>query len=519
MNGFVHAEGNQVIGTDGKPLLIKGMALGNSVWATPETPNLNHHTEETYKELSEMGFNCVRFYLNYQLFESDSSPYVYKESGFEWLDTNVEWAKKYGIGIIFNMHCPQGGYQSQGEGLALWTDKENQNRLAALWKEIARRYADEPTVWGYGIVNEPYVPQTGSYEESAEQYFQLAERLIKEIRGVSPNQAIFVEKLCSIKPTDGSQTDWTWFTAENAFKIMPDGNVIYEFHFYDPVSFTHQNASWTGYAGIYQNYPSDEIGSANYESYWVDSAAAVRKSGDGEWSYFESETCTLTDKYNVVAAALNGRNSSNGAVYFDDITLTEISADGTERVLGFYDFNDGYIGMFYSWSSDGTGTQEYSADGRSGGCLKISGANADFTTTGTKYEMKDGCKYKVSGYIRKENAETSPAVRMDFAKASEIYSLDKEYLEAVIKSYADWGERNNVPLYIGEFGVAASGFEENRGGTLWVADVIELCFEYGINFSYHAYHETSFGLYGNYDFDLPDNLNTELAEVFRKKLK
>lgn len=48
------------------------------------------------------------------------------------------------------MHYPQGGYQSQGNGMALWTDPENQRRLVKLWGEIARRYADEPAIQGYG---------------------------------------------------------------------------------------------------------------------------------------------------------------------------------------------------------------------------------------------------------------------------------------------------------------------------------------------------------------------------------
>ena len=161
---FVHAEGRKIIGTDGKELHIQGMALGNNVWSNPSSPDLSHHSESTYKELSEMGFNCVRFYINYGLFESDVNPYHYKKSGFDWLDKNIRWAKKYGMGIIINMHYPQGKYQSNGEGLELWTKKSNQDRLTALWKKIARRYADEPTVWGYGLINEPVVPMKDTME-------------------------------------------------------------------------------------------------------------------------------------------------------------------------------------------------------------------------------------------------------------------------------------------------------------------------------------------------------------------
>ena len=71
------------------------MAFGNNVWSNPSYPPENlHHTEESYKELADMGFNSVRFYINYGLFESDSNPYTYNEKGFEWLDKNISQAKK-----------------------------------------------------------------------------------------------------------------------------------------------------------------------------------------------------------------------------------------------------------------------------------------------------------------------------------------------------------------------------------------------------------------------------------------
>lgn len=58
---FVHAQDRNVIGTDGERLLIKGMALGNSVFVNPTEPNPKHHTQSTFEEQSGLGFNCVRF--------------------------------------------------------------------------------------------------------------------------------------------------------------------------------------------------------------------------------------------------------------------------------------------------------------------------------------------------------------------------------------------------------------------------------------------------------------------------
>ena len=172
--GFIHADGKQLVDEDGKPYTIKGMAFGNEVWSNPSAEPTRHHDAESYQELAEMGFDSVRFYLNYGLFESDSNPYTYREEGFAWLDKNIAWAKAAGIRLVLNMHYPQGGYQSQGDGTALWTEPENQKRLCALWTEIARRYADEPVILGYGLVNEPVVA-AASGEKSLELWQSVAD--------------------------------------------------------------------------------------------------------------------------------------------------------------------------------------------------------------------------------------------------------------------------------------------------------------------------------------------------------
>lgn len=517
-SGFVHADGKDIIGIDGEKLMIKGIAFGNSVWNNEI--NYNHHTESSYRELSEIGFNSVRFYINYRFFEDDAFPYKYKESGFKWLDENVKWAKKYGIGIIINMHYPQGGYQSAGNGMELWTDTENQNRLVALWKTIAGRYSDEPAVWGYGLLNEPYVPLLDTMEESAEQYFKLTDRIAKEVRKASPHQALFVECLCNARSIDGEKVpDYDWFVPENTFPKISDENVIYEFHCYAPFHFTHQNAKWAGTEGITMTYPSDRIVSAEYENSWVGCLTADAVNTDGDWTYFESRKLQLSNNYNVASAVLYA-HESGGAAYYDDITVTEISPNGTKKTLYFYDFNDGNIMGFYPWSPDGTGVLDVSDNGRNGSvCLKIFGNRTALTASADKFILKKGYSYVVSGYAKSDTADSKPAVRLDYAKASRISTLDKDYLKNEIKTYKDYSEKNNVPVYMGEFGVISEGFKKERNGAGWVSDIIDICGQYRISYNYHAYHETNFGLYANNDAELPSELNKELEKVFRDKLR
>jgi endoglucanase len=95
---FIRASGIKlVVGEKSETILLNGVCFGNNVWANPKNPVENHHTESDFAVLKSVGANAVRFYLNYGLFEDDSSPYLYKKSGFDWLDQNIAWAEKYGI--------------------------------------------------------------------------------------------------------------------------------------------------------------------------------------------------------------------------------------------------------------------------------------------------------------------------------------------------------------------------------------------------------------------------------------
>lgn len=214
---FVHVEGTDLYTGDGEFYHIKAINLSNCLSGTyaPSIPDNITTTEKTYNEISEMGFNSARFLINYQIFEDDNNPYVYKQIGWDWLDKNIKWAKKYNIRLIINMHIPQGGYQSLGKGEALWQE-ENENRLIALWKAITERYKDEPTIIGWGLVNEPQV----ACNEKFELWNSLANRLVYEIRKVDKKHICFVEEVR------------VFGTTETYIPKINDDNTVYEIHEY-----------------------------------------------------------------------------------------------------------------------------------------------------------------------------------------------------------------------------------------------------------------------------------------------
>ncbi len=517
--GFIHVENGKIVDGSGNPVWLKGIALGNDVWSNPTEPVLTSHDESSYEDIASMGFNSVRFYLNYQLFEDDANPYIYKEEGFEWLDKNIKWAKKNGIGLILNMHVPQGGYQSQGNGTGLWTDEESQARLIALWAEIAKRYSDEETVIGYGILNEPIVPDIGTVEESVGQCKNLMQRITDAIRAVDENHIIFAERVCAVQSASGS-SDWNIAISQLQF-LLNDNNTAYEFHCYSPHNFTHQDMDWAGTLGIVKRYPSDEAVVSNVINSWVDCASSKKTAEleDG-WMLYESSLVKRSDKYNVGTIALRASKiGAEGAAYFDDVVLEEYKDGELIREMMLIDF-DSNKGDFVFWSQNGSGSHGKVSGGYKSFCYKISGTTADANVSGCKFELKEGYEYKVKAKVKIENAGTGASVmpRIDFSLAETIMSLDIEYLKSEMLANLQFGALNNVPMYMGEFGACANAFLYGRGGEKWVADMLDICKEQSVHFTYHAYHEPSFGLYSDPASKLPEMKNEVLAQVFIDKL-
>lgn len=518
---FIYASGDKLLDSQNEEFVIKGISFGNNVWSEPALPGTTHHTEASYKEIAELGFNSVRFYLNYHLFEDDSSPYVYKQSGFDWLDQNIKWAKKYNIKLILNMHVPQGGFQSQGNGTELWTETSNLKRLRALWKAIAKKYRNEPVVIGYGLINEPVLPLLDTTQQSMAMYSNYIKSLVKTIRTVDKNHIIFVENVLMLKNLETGEFVYS-APGENSHFLIDDENIVYEFHDYSPSSFTHQDTDWAGTKGQTKSYPSGEIISYDSDHAWLGCQPADKtaKTKNG-WVYYESQPVTKTEDYNMGRISCQVFNSGkSGTVYFDEIKVIEYDKQGNATEIILVDAEE--QSEFWFWSNNNSGSYGLSdtvgfSDQNS---LYIKGSTDDANFSGKAFELKDGCSYVISAWVKRENCRKAAvtAPRIDFVKGTNILSFDKAYLESNLLKHISFAKKNNVPVYLGEFGVVSNAFVNDRGALQYVRDLIELCEKHEIHFNYHTYHEVSFGLYMNSDYELPGKLNTKLAALFREIL-
>jgi endoglucanase len=520
--GFLHVRGAAIVDGDGNPLFLKGVSLGNEVWANAALPD--DHGEADFARLAAMGARSTRFLLNYLTFEDDGAPYVYKDAGWAWIDQNVAWAKAHGIYLLLNMHVPQGGFQSNGAGGALWSVPSNQDRLTALWQAIARRYADEPMIAGFGLVNEP------EPTASRQQWQDLASRLTAAIRSVDPHHIVFVERPIAVAGDFNSDADMNLFT-------VGDPNVAYEFHFYDPTDYTFQLQPWnnTPDGG---SYP-DATKIAGVTEQWINLAtfdAPAAPAGTSDWTYYEGTRITAAAAGAAIAVGkptLVGQAVGAGTIAFDDLSIKEYDGGGTfTREIEPISPTSG--SGWYFWSNDGSGAGGVAAGPceASATCLTITGTGGDASWGGYAYYFAPtpGYQYSISGWMKGTNlpAGASARIRLDLLGSSTpVRVRNKAGLADIMAPYLAWGTAHDVPLFMGEFGVYRACFAAGKGGLDWVADVYDLATGDGgasgtarvAGLSYHQYHEDAFALYyGNSGPVDPNNANQPLIDLLTAKL-
>src|SRR5437016_11262209 len=248
---FVTTRGKEIVTADGKPLLLRGINLGN--WLLPEgymfkfksanSPRLiqtviselvgedeAQQFWKTYRDnyiaradisfIKQSGFNSVRVPFSYRLFISDSR---LEGPGYELLDRVVDWCRRGGLYGILDMHAAPGGQTGDNFDDSfgypfLFESRESQELTVSLWRKIAARYRDQTAVIGYDLLNEPIAPyfDTASLNPKLEPLYR---EIVSAIREVDKNHIIFL---------GGAQ----WDTNFKVFGAPFDRKLVYTFHKY-----------------------------------------------------------------------------------------------------------------------------------------------------------------------------------------------------------------------------------------------------------------------------------------------
>ncbi len=172
--------------------------------------------------MARLGFDHVRLSIDAVPLEQEPCSADGLNSDFVGrLDRAVDAVLANGMAVEIDLH-PEDSYKQQ-----LRTSDDAVDRLTMLWRKLAVHYADrDPDRVFFEILNEPAI-------SDPYRWAGIQARLAAAIRGSAPRNTIIaaganysgIEDLLTLHP-------------------LADGNVIYNFHFYEPHEFTHQGANW-----------------------------------------------------------------------------------------------------------------------------------------------------------------------------------------------------------------------------------------------------------------------------------
>lgn len=171
---------------------LMGKSAADQYW---QRWNANIISETDVAKWESWRVNTVRMSINYHWLSTADG--VYLESGWRKIDQFVALCKAHHIYVVLCLHAAPGAQSNElmsdtGDGKPhLWTQPAlYQPWTIHLWQAIAQHYAEEPTVAGYDLLDEP-IPPPG--EGNLVRPFYI--RITRAIRSVDRNHIVFIEGL------------------------------------------------------------------------------------------------------------------------------------------------------------------------------------------------------------------------------------------------------------------------------------------------------------------------------------
>ncbi len=170
--------------------------------------------------MARIGLKHVRLCVAPRVIMDRASGEIIEERGKQ-LEAAIERFHRAGLLVMVDIH---------NEDRAAELDAAWQEAFVRFWGALAARLSRlDPELTMLEIINEPV------FDHREEEWNTLNARLAAIIRQNAPQHTIVT-----------SGPNWGGIDGLKKLKLLPDKNVIYSFHCYDPFAFTHQGATWAG---------------------------------------------------------------------------------------------------------------------------------------------------------------------------------------------------------------------------------------------------------------------------------
>ncbi|MBE7009439.1 MAG: glycoside hydrolase family 5 protein [Ruminococcaceae bacterium] len=183
-------------------------------------------TEPDFKQIADWGFDHVRIPIDYNVVQNDDGSM--KEDGLARIDAALALCRRYGLHAVLDLHKTQGYSFDAGEHEEGFFESEKYQELFyRIWEAFAGRWGDRPDEVMFELLNEV------TEESYLPAWKRISRECIRRIRRFAPDTRILV----------GSY-HYNGVREVRYLDAPYDKNVLYNFHCYEPMKFSHQGAYW-----------------------------------------------------------------------------------------------------------------------------------------------------------------------------------------------------------------------------------------------------------------------------------
>jgi endoglucanase len=182
-----------------------------------------HTTARDIALIKSMGFDHIRFSVEPSPMFNPADPGNLPADYLGHLDSAIDMILAGGLAVIVDIH-PSDEFK-----LKLNKDDKHVEAFAGFWRAFARHLSRrDPGRVFLEVINEPMV-------EDGYRWAGIQSKLVAAMREGAPLHTIIA-------------TGHRWSSLYELTFLEPvaDQNVIYNFHFYEPMPLTHQGATWAG---------------------------------------------------------------------------------------------------------------------------------------------------------------------------------------------------------------------------------------------------------------------------------
>lgn len=186
----------------------------------------NRVRDEDMQLIKQLGFRHIRLPLDPTILFDEEQPEQLNPENLPYVDAALDRILAADLAVIVDLH-PRSEFKRQ-----LYREESFAEAVGIFWRSLAKHLSSRsPSRVFLEVMNEPAT-------RNPQDWYAIQQKLLAEMRTGAPDHTLIASANLRV------EDNWDTIAALQQITPVEDPNVVYNFHFYQPMSFTHQGADW-----------------------------------------------------------------------------------------------------------------------------------------------------------------------------------------------------------------------------------------------------------------------------------